>query len=136
MSYGLLDDEEAKAKKVLGDAAKFPDRKVDIGELGKKQKEAFEAFYKARDEMGGLLESCANTTDAVINGVKRLSVSYEKNNFGLDEKKKDDAKKIKQAQKNFSGFFKEEVATLSRIENTVDELEKHLVQLSKYKGPK
>ncbi|MEI9894490.1 MAG: hypothetical protein WDN28_11545 [Chthoniobacter sp.] len=133
MGYSALDDQEAKASKILGEGAKFPPRKVDIGELGKKQIAAFEAFYKARDEMAALLQDCENACDAIANGLKQLSASYEKNDFGLDAKK--DAKKIKQAQQLFLAFFVGEEKSMAHSDQTIDELQKHLVQLSKYKSP-
>ena len=124
MSFGPLDDEEEKATKYLGEKAKFPPQKVDIKALADVQTKAYEAFQKARDEMGPLLAECEKANDGIIFGLKQMGDAYEKSDFGLDSKTKNDAKNIKQAQKQFMTFF----------DGLVKELEN--VNKSKYKSPK
>ncbi len=136
MGYGLLDDEEARASKILGKDAKFPTRKFDIGKLGETQIAAFNAFDKGRDDLSDKLAAFENANQAIMTGLKQLAAAYEKNDFGLDPKKKDDAKKIAQAQKLFKDFFARELKVLDNMDKSIDELEKHIVQMSKYKGPK
>src|SRR5262245_23204049 len=105
MSWDELDAEEEKARKILGDDAKFPPEKVDLQALIGKQNEAFTKFKAGRDELEKLLEAFEDASDAIRNGIKPLAAAYQVDDFGLDEKKKDDAKKIQQAQKMYSAFF-------------------------------
>jgi hypothetical protein len=135
VTWKPLDDLEEKANKVLGGGATMPAQKVDMQDLLDKRSDAFTKFSKGRDDLGDLLEKNEDAIDAVKNGLKRLAAGYEANNFGLDPKKKDDAKKIEQARKMFSGFFDGSLKNLEHDEKAIDELQKHLVQLSKYKGP-
>jgi hypothetical protein len=136
MGYALLDGEEAKATKILGKDAKFPDRKVDIGKLGETQKTAYDAFSKTRDDLSNRLADFENANQAIMTGLKQLAAAYEKNDFGLNPKNKDDLKRITMAQKLFSNFFAGEIKAMETMDKGIDELEKHLVQLSRYKGPK
>jgi hypothetical protein len=55
--------------------------------------------------------------------------------YGLDPKKPDDKKKIDQAQKLFTDYFKDSQKDVDDMMKTIDELDKHLIQLSKYKAP-
>ncbi len=133
MSYAPLDDQEAKAQKVLGADARFPKQKVDLKSLSDKQLDAFEKFKAGRDKVEKKLEATQNALDAFKNGMKLLAAQYEASDFGLDAKK--DAKKIQAAHKIFSAFFAQRFASVTKNEKVAEELERHLELLSKYKGP-
>jgi hypothetical protein len=133
MSYAPLDAEEAKAKKVLGADASFPKQKVDLQALTDKQIAAFEKFKAGRDEVEKKLEAAQDALDAFKNAVKVLAASYEASDFGLDGKK--DAKKIQAAHKQFSSFFAERFASVTKNDKVAEELQRHLELLGKYKGP-
>ena len=66
---------------------------------------AFGAFAKGRDDLSDLLAKFENANQTVITGLKQLAAAYEKNDFGLDPKKKDDLIEIKKAQKLFADMF-------------------------------
>src|SRR5262249_33860632 len=133
MSYAPLDDQITKAKKVLGDDAKFPPIKVNLDDLEKKIGETWEKFDEGRDKLETLLKAHEDALDSFANGLKLVGDAYVVDDFGLDEKK--DAKKIKQAQQGFAAFFAGEKQQSAKIDKVIDELQKHLVQLEKYKGP-
>ena len=136
MSWAPLDEQETKAKAVLGDGAKFPKQKVDIQALEDKATDAFAKFRTGRDKLEELLQAVEDAEDAVRNGVKTVAAAYETDAFGLDEKKKNDAKKIKQAQQMFSAFFAQKINRIATGDKVMDELQKHLEQLGTYKGPR
>jgi len=135
MPWDDLEAEKKKAQKILGDDAKFPDAKVDMDDLISKMNTAYQAFDSGRNDLENKLNDFENATDATGNGAKRVAATYESDNFGLDPKKKDDAKKIKQAQGLFAKFFAVQQGNFKHTDKTIDELQKHLIQLSKYKGP-
>ena len=135
MAWADFEGAKAKAQKILGDGAKFPDPKVDMDDLIAKMNTAFQAFDAGRSDLENKLGEFENASDATGNGAKRVAAAYASDDFGLDPKKKEDAKKIKQAQQIFAGFFAGEQSKFKHTDKTVDELEKHLIQLSKYKGP-
>jgi hypothetical protein len=135
MPWDDFEAQKKKAQKILGDDAKFPDAKVDMDDLIAKMNTAYQGFDSARSDLENKLNDFENATDATGNGAKRVAATYESDDFGLDPKKKEDAKKIKQAQAIFAKFFGEEQGKFKHTDKTIDELQKHLIQLSKYKGP-
>lgn len=54
--------------------------------------------------------------------------------YGLDSKKPDDKKKIDQAQAIFKKFYERSSKEITDLIKTTDELNKHIIQMQKYKG--
>jgi hypothetical protein len=135
MPWKPLDEQEKEAKKVLGDKAKMPRRKVDIQALVTKANDVIHKFKQGRDKMEDLVESLEDALDAYKNGVKRVAIDYEADDFGLDRKNKDDVKNIEEAHKIFSAFFDQKLTEVTDDEKALDELEKHLASIKDYKGP-
>jgi hypothetical protein len=129
----LLAQKQEQAKKILGDDATMPDEKVDVTALEKKYVDQGKEFQKGAEDLKDQLEKLDDALDAAKNGVKRLAAAYQTADFGLDEKK--DAKKVGQGRQLFSAFFAKVLSEYADYEKTVDELQKHLIQLNKYKGP-
>jgi uncharacterized protein YoxC len=133
MPWEKLEEQQQKAKKVLGDGATMPDEQVDVQGIIDKADDIYTKFNKGRADLGTQVESLEDAIDAVKNGIKRVQASYATADFGLDKKK--DAKKIAQAQKIFSTFFAQEFALVKKWEKDLDEMQMHLAQLGDYKGP-
>jgi hypothetical protein len=121
--------------KLFGGGVTLPDPKVNIDNLYDKRHDLFEQFKKVRDDLADIMEKYEDANGALKNGVKRMADIYVDDDFGLDRKNKDDAKKLDQAHKLYKAFFDNCLKGLTENEKAVDELQKHLVQLSRYKGP-
>jgi type I site-specific restriction-modification system R (restriction) subunit len=135
MSWKELDDLDEKVAKLFAFKCSTPGLKVDIQDLKDKAKEAFSAFTKGKDALADLVEKFEDATDAVKNGLNRQAAVYPTFDFDNDPKKKDEAKKIAQARNMYATFFSQQLRTTADDVKTADELQKHLTQLGKYKGP-
>jgi uncharacterized phage infection (PIP) family protein YhgE len=135
MPWNKLEDQQQKANKVLGNGATMPDEPVDVQAIIDKADDSFAKFTKGRADLGNQVESLEDAIDAIKNGMKRVQAAYATADFGLDKKKKDDAKKIDQAHKIFSTFFAQQLTLAAKWEKDLDEMQKHLAQLGEYKGP-
>ena len=128
-----LEDAIEQAKKVLGNQADIPPPKNDPEKLRENFDKASGEFEGARNDIEAKLLAIENAIAAFKNGMKQNAAIYERANFGLNEKSKDDAKKIKLAQKIFSDYFANGHARADREIKMLDELDKHIIQLGKYK---
>ena len=72
-----------------------------------------------------------NANAAFLNSLEQFRARIEKNDFKLDAKK--DAKKIQQAQKILTGELDAGIKELKGHDKMLDELDKHMIQLGKYK---
>ena len=54
--------------------------------------------------------------------------------YGLDDSEPDDKKKIQQAQDLFKKFFARSTKGITDLIKTTDDLNKHVIQMQKYKG--
>jgi hypothetical protein len=131
-----LEGRQEEARKILGDNADFPDERPDMTKLQEGYRTTFEAFDDARTKLEDAIQGFENANRAFENGLKSNQAAYEKADFGLDPKDKEDAKKIKQAQKIFSDFFDRIHKTIDDRYKEIDELNKHAIQLRKYQAPK
>ncbi len=122
---------KAAAMKVLGDKAEVPDLPSTIT----KAEEAFEkssaAFDKSRADCESALLDVQNALSAVKNAGKQFTASIEKSDFELDSKT--DAKKIQQGQKILLTSLQGSSKNIDDNDKILDELDKHLVQMGKYK---
>jgi hypothetical protein len=135
MPWKDLEEIKAKATKILGKDAKIPPEKGDFDKNFSDGAKLVDAYNKSREDLEDKILALENSISGFINGLKQSAAVYEKDNFGLDPKKKDDAKKIKQAQQMFSSFFSSELSSMTTKTKDIDELDKHVIQLGKYKSP-
>lgn len=129
-------DAKKEAEKILGKDAQIPKEKFDLSKHKKEADTAFKDYDKSRETLEKALLDLDNVWSAAKNTAKQNSAIFETAKFGLDEKKKDDLKKITDARAVFSEYYKEYMADCDKQTDRIDELEKHLVQLGAYKGSK
>jgi cell division septum initiation protein DivIVA len=132
----MLDWDKAKvqALKALGDGAEVPDLADTITKAYKTFDEANSAFKASREACEEKLLAFDNANAAFINAIEQFRARVEKNDFKLDDKK--DVKKIQQAQKILMAELDGPIKELKGNDRALDELNKHLMQLTKYKQPK
>ncbi len=125
------DKAKAQALKVLGDGAEVPDLADPILKASKAYNDANTAFKESREACEAKLLEMDNTAAAFLNALVQFRSRVEKSDFKLDEKK--DAKKIQQAEKLLTGELDGAIKELKVIDKTLGELDKHMIQLGKYK---
>lgn len=125
------DKAQAQALKLLGDGAEVPDLPDPIVKAEKAFVDATVAFKASREACEATLLQMDNANAAFLNSFEQFRARMEKNDFKLDAKK--DAKKIQQAQKILTGELDLQIKSLKVNDKTLDELDKHLIQLGKYK---
>jgi hypothetical protein len=123
---------KAAALKVLGKDAKIPPPTSAIKTSSDQDGKAFDAFDKSRKDLEAKLLALQNSESAWKNALRQYDDALQGNNFGLDDKDDDDAKKIDQAQKLFAAWSNGALAVLDRNIKNLDELDKHLMNISKY----
>jgi hypothetical protein len=127
------DKAKAAAIKILGNKAVVPDLPASINKASETFDKTNDAFKASREECEGKLLEIEDATSALGNAVKQFQASVEKSDFKLDSKNKDEAKKIQQARKILTGELGSASKDLAAITKVLDELDKHLIQLGKYK---
>jgi hypothetical protein len=135
MSLKDLEDAKAKAEKVLGKGAEMPKERVDLAKLFDNIDKCHDKFSALSGQLEDAIVECENSLSEFGNAVKQNSAIYEKNDFGLNSKRPNEEKLIKQAQAIMAAAFAAQQKTLATSTKTLDELDKHVIQLSKYKGP-
>jgi hypothetical protein len=131
-----LESCQQQASKILGDKAEFPDERPDMAKSQDDYGKAADAFNDARSKLEDVIQDFENAITTFENGLKTNRAAYEKEDFGLDKKNKDDQKKIAQALKIFMDFFARIQKKVDDRYKEIEELNKHAIQLSKYKAPK
>ncbi len=122
----------AKAQKILGKDAKIPQPKF-LSKAGSEYTAAWAAFMKARQDLEAKVLDMQNLESKMKNTFKQFEDSIEETDFGLDEKNKDDAKKIKDAQAILMGYCDTVIGFRDEAIKNLDELDKHLMNIAKYK---
>lgn len=125
------DKARAQALKTLGDGAEVPELSDAITKASKAFDDANVAFKASREECEGKLLEIDNANAAFLNAIEQFRARIEKNDFNLDTKK--DAKKIQQAQKMLTGELDGAIKGLKVNDKMLDELDKHMIQMGKYK---
>jgi hypothetical protein len=69
----------------------------------------------------------------MLNALKQFEAKIEKADFKLDSKNKDNLKKIEKARKLLLGTLSESKKAWSDDDKMLDDLDKHVIQLGKYK---
>jgi hypothetical protein len=135
-SDAVWDKTLADAKKALGTSAKVPDGKMaGVIAKGNDVLKAYTQFSTSREGIKKTLLALQDAASTYKNALAQAEEEISDDDYGLDDKSPDDKKKIGQAQALFKKFFqtREQVAD-TNIKN-LDELDKHLMNLSKYKPP-
>jgi len=135
MPWASSEDAKAKAIKILGKDADMPKEKVDFDKISKAVEDGFDSVKKARDQLEAALLECDNALSSGVNAVKQTQMIYEKSDFGLNPKKPEDAKKIKQARQLIGAVLAKSLSISAQDMKSFEELEKHAIQVGKYKCP-
>jgi hypothetical protein len=125
------DKAKAQALKALGDGAEVPDLTDPISKARTAFDDANTAFKTSREECEAKLLELDNANAALLNAVEQFRARIEKNDFKLDANK--DAKKIQQAQKLLTGELDGAIKSLKVNDKMLDDLDKHMIQLGKFK---
>ncbi len=123
---------KAKAQKILGKDAKIPDAKF-IPKLQSDTDSAFAAYRKTCDDLETKILELQKTMAGAKLTIKQFAEKLDDENFGLDEKNKDDAKKIKDAQALFDAWSDDLGKQIDGDISALDDLDKHLMDFRKYK---
>src|SRR4051812_5341550 len=127
------DKVKAAALKILGDDAKVPDMPDALDKAGESIGKSKEAFDKSREDCEAKILALQNANDAVRNGLKQFEAKIEKSDFELDSKNKEDLKKIEKARKLLTDRLNVGIKHYEDDDKDLGELDKHIVQLGKYK---
>jgi hypothetical protein len=92
------------------------------------------AYNKAREDLEARIPDMENAVSSYTNAVKQCQAVYQKEDFQLDTKNRDNVKKIQAAQKIFAALWSQMMTTGKNWTTELDELDKHVILLSKYKG--
>lgn len=133
MSSAAWDKAKAAALKILGKDAEVPDVPDNIDSAADTLGKANGDFDKARGQVEDALLAVQNANDAVKNAIKQFGAKIEKADFKLDSKNKDNVKKIEQARKLLTGTIASATKFYDQDDKMLDELDKHIIQLGKYK---
>ena len=122
------------AKRVLGNTAKINDKRMQaVIKSALDAQKVWDSFDTLREGIKKKLLELQNAESKVKNGLVQADDEISDDDYGLDDKKPDEKKKIDQAQAIFSKFFKETQKTMDGNIKNLDELDKHLMNISKYK---
>ena len=124
----------ADAKKVLGNTAKVPEQKVQLAiKFALESNKVWDAFNVLREAMKKKILEQQNADSKVMNTLHQAWDEISESDFGLDDSKPEDKKKIAQAVAVFDKFFTETKKTWDQNDKNIDELDKHLMNIAKYK---
>ncbi len=125
------DDAKKQALKILGKDGKITDDKA-MNKVMESVGKAFEAFSKSRDDLESKITELQGQCEKLSSSADQLEAKVEKDSLGLDPKKPDDAKKIKQAQDILTASLGEIGKAQDTNLKTLKEAARHLILLSKY----
>ena len=123
------------AQKHLGDKAKFPKERGNLDKAVDDVNKAYADFVATRDKLEDNVLALENAFSALGNTVKQNTDVFSNDDFGLNPKDKGDAKKIKDAQGEFSRGLGSFTKSSAKSEKEIDELDKHCTEMGKYKSP-
>jgi predicted RNase H-like nuclease (RuvC/YqgF family) len=127
------DKVKAAALKILGKDAEVPDMPDVVQKSADSVTKARDDFDKAREECEGKVLALQNSNDAVKNALKQFEAKIEKSDFKLDIKNKENMKKVQQARKLLTERINAAAKYWEGDDKMLDELDKHIEQLGKYK---
>ena len=124
----------AQAKKVLGNGAKINDSKAAL--VNKRDEEARKAiadFMAMVESLKSKLLAVKDAESKLKNAVAQAADEIVDDDYNLDSNKADDKKKIAQAQAIFKKFFDQAENAVDISIRNLDELDKHLANIAKYR---
>jgi predicted nucleic acid-binding Zn-ribbon protein len=127
------DKTKADAMKILGKDGDVPDKPATIDKALTDFGKAYEKFKKSSEGIEKDILALENSNDEIKNALKQFQATISKSDLGLDPKKKEDAKKIQQARKILMDRITVGMKRHDTNEKDFDELDKHVIQLGKYK---
>jgi hypothetical protein len=92
------------------------------------------ALMKLNDSLKDFEPAMLEAQDALSkfkNAMKQNATFYQRDSFGIDEKVKENAKKVKDARKVFSDFFAKFQSNADKEEKDLDSIEKAFDQVDK-----
>jgi hypothetical protein len=128
---GSYSEATSKAQKILGADAKIPPVADKVKKAFSDSNDAQKEFMTARDACIDKVAALDDKTTSCINALQHFRAEIEKEDFELDAKK--DAKKIKQAQAILFAPIDEQIKGCKSDDKSLDELDRHLTLLKKYK---
>lgn len=124
----------ADAKKILGNNAVIPNalmqRTIKISADSDK---VWATLTALREAMKKKILEQDDADSKVVNSLRQASDEISEHDFGLDDKKADEKKKLGQVQAVFDQFFKNVERVWKQNADDLEELDKHLMNLQKYK---
>jgi hypothetical protein len=129
----IWDDAKAAALKILGKDAEVPDLPDTITQAGTNRTKANGEFDKGREDCEAKVLAVQNANDSLRNALKQFEAKIEKSDFKLDSKKKEDLQKIQKARQLLTGKLNAAIKLNEDDDKMLDEVDKHLIQLGKYK---
>jgi Fe2+ transport system protein B len=131
---GGWDKWKDQALKILGKDAEVPDWPDVLEKAGDSMDKAREEFNKVREECESKILALQNSNDAVKNALKQFEAKIEKSDFNLKtDNNKENLKKVLQARKLLTDILTTSVKHWEADDKVLDELDKHVEQLGKYK---
>ena len=129
-------DAVAAAQKVLGKEGKLPKARVDIASLFPAFDKAFGAFDNSRASLEKTLLDLENVLSQMKNTIKQYADMVDGNDFGLDEDKPDDKKKIDQATDIMMKIFKKGQENCDAYLDELSKLDRLVTNLNRLKDLK
>jgi len=130
---GHWEDAVKSAMKILGDKGKIPKPGSVQQKASVADKKALDEFKKSRDDLKSKLLALQNAAESHKNAISQFQDEIDADDFGLNLKDKDDAKKITEAKKLLSGFVQVQIDGFDQAFKDMKELDKHLMSFSNYK---
>ena len=123
---------KAKAQKILGKDAKVPEPK-SLKRVRDDWWSAFADYQKSCGDLENKILALQKAASSVKLTLKQYGDEIDDEAFGLDEKNKDDAKKIKEAHDILKGWADDLEKGIDDEIDELDELDKHVIDFKKYK---
>jgi len=123
---------KAKALKILGKDATIPSNKAMVKTAGDLFA-AFAAYQKAQQDMEAKILAMQKALASHKLTIKQLGEKLDDDDFGLNAKDKEDAKKLKEAHDIFDAWVAEKMTIIDADIDGLDELDKHVIDYAKYK---
>ena len=132
----IWDKAKDAAEKILGKDAKIPDLPGTVDKGADTLNKANDDLDKSREDIEGKLVAVQNANDGIRNLLKQFEAKIDKSDFDMDTKNKDNVKKIQKAKKILMDALNEGIKNREDDDKSLDELDKHVIQMSKYKPKK
>ena len=127
----------ADARKILGNNANIPKGKMSVALKAMQDYGAIvPTLTAARDALEKKILDAQNAASKVQNALREAGNEVTDDDYNLDARKPDDKKKIDQASAIFDKFFNAWSKTIVDYVKMLDELDKHLAHVDKFKAAK